>query len=80
MASLLMRLFRVGADKKKIQHYEYLQRDVDPRQSWDTLGELGDGAFGKVYKVSVCGERGQSCTVFKTCELCKRLERVASLV
>lgn len=58
MASLLMRLFRVGAEKKKIQHYEHLQRDVDPRQSWDTLRELGDGAFGKVYKVTVCGEGG----------------------
>ncbi|XP_062870748.1 STE20-like serine/threonine-protein kinase [Trichomycterus rosablanca] len=50
MASLLMRLFRVGVEKKKIQHYEHLRRDVDPQQKWNTLGELGDGAFGKVYK------------------------------
>nr|XP_005155384.1 STE20-like serine/threonine-protein kinase [Danio rerio]XP_021327922.1 STE20-like serine/threonine-protein kinase [Danio rerio] len=50
MASLLMRFFRLGVEKKRVRHYENLKRDVDPHQSWETLGELGDGAFGKVYK------------------------------
>ncbi|XP_056323294.1 serine/threonine-protein kinase 10 [Danio aesculapii] len=50
MASLLMRIFRMGVEKKRVRHYENLKRDVDPHQSWETLGELGDGAFGKVYK------------------------------
>uniref|UniRef100_A0AAR2JQA4 non-specific serine/threonine protein kinase n=1 Tax=Pygocentrus nattereri TaxID=42514 RepID=A0AAR2JQA4_PYGNA len=50
MAALLMRLFRLGVEKKRVRHYENLKRDVDPRESWETMGELGDGAFGKVYK------------------------------
>ena len=28
-----------------------LRMDVDPTIEWDFVGELGDGAFGKVYKV-----------------------------
>lgn len=51
MASLLMRIFRMGVEKKRVRHYENLKRDVDPHQMWETQGELGDGAFGKVYKV-----------------------------
>ncbi|XP_076875970.1 uncharacterized protein LOC143525655 [Brachyhypopomus gauderio] len=50
MATLLMRIFRLGTEKKRVRHYENLQRDVDPRHTWETLGEIGDGAFGKVYK------------------------------
>ncbi|XP_056592916.1 serine/threonine-protein kinase 10 [Triplophysa dalaica] len=51
MASLLMRIFRLGVEKKRIRLYENLKRDVDPHQMWETQGDLGDGAFGKVYKV-----------------------------
>ncbi|XP_052464353.1 serine/threonine-protein kinase 10 [Carassius gibelio] len=50
MTSLLMRIFRLGVEKKRIRHFENLKRDVDPHQMWETLGELGDGAFGKVFK------------------------------
>ena len=29
-----------------------LKMEQDPNQYWNFIGELGDGAFGKVYKVS----------------------------
>ncbi|XP_067089730.1 serine/threonine-protein kinase 10 [Osmerus mordax] len=51
MASIIMRILHLGAEKKKVKYYENLQRDIDPRETWETQGELGDGAFGKVYKV-----------------------------
>uniref|UniRef100_A0A8C7LES7 non-specific serine/threonine protein kinase n=1 Tax=Oncorhynchus kisutch TaxID=8019 RepID=A0A8C7LES7_ONCKI len=44
-----MSLKGLGSDKKKKQ-YEHVHRDENPEDIWEIIGELGDGAFGKVYK------------------------------
>uniref|UniRef100_A0A8D0ASG0 non-specific serine/threonine protein kinase n=1 Tax=Sander lucioperca TaxID=283035 RepID=A0A8D0ASG0_SANLU len=36
--------------KKKVKQYEHVHRDINPNDLWEIIGELGDGAFGKVYK------------------------------
>ncbi|XP_034033895.1 LOW QUALITY PROTEIN: serine/threonine-protein kinase 10 [Thalassophryne amazonica] len=36
--------------KKRLKQYEHVRRDVNPNDLWEIVGELGDGAFGKVYK------------------------------
>ncbi|KAJ8001880.1 hypothetical protein DPEC_G00173990 [Dallia pectoralis] len=43
------KIFKLGAEKKKKQ-YEHVHRDENPEEIWGIIGELGDGAFGKVYK------------------------------
>lgn len=46
-------MFHIGnneAKKKKV--FNNIKLDVDPEEYWEMIGELGDGAFGKVYKVS----------------------------
>ncbi|XP_076600118.1 STE20-like serine/threonine-protein kinase isoform X1 [Chaetodon auriga] len=43
------KIFKLGPDKKKKQ-YEHVHRDVNPEEIWEIIGELGDGAFGKVFK------------------------------
>ncbi|XP_027030903.2 STE20-like serine/threonine-protein kinase isoform X2 [Tachysurus fulvidraco] len=45
----LRKIFKIGTEKKKKQ-YEHVHRDVNPEEVWEIVGELGDGAFGKVYK------------------------------
>lgn len=44
------KIFKLGPEKKKKQ-YEHVHRDENPEEIWEIIGELGDGAFGKVYKV-----------------------------
>lgn len=41
-----------GNDAKKKKIYNNIKMDCDPSEFWDMIGELGDGAFGKVYKVN----------------------------
>lgn len=46
------RILRLSTfEKRKSREYEHVRRDVDPNEVWEIMGELGDGAFGKVYKV-----------------------------
>ncbi|XP_070595512.1 serine/threonine-protein kinase 10 [Erythrolamprus reginae] len=37
-------------EKRRSREYEHVRRDLDPNDVWEIVGELGDGAFGKVYK------------------------------
>ncbi|MCI4387023.1 hypothetical protein PGIGA_G00069470 [Pangasianodon gigas] len=48
--SLFGKIFRLPTDKKKVKQYEHVHRNVNPAEVWEIVGELGDGAFGKVYK------------------------------
>ncbi|KAM9450400.1 serine/threonine-protein kinase 10 [Clarias gariepinus] len=48
--SLFGKIFRLPTDKKKVKQYQHVHRNVNPADVWDLVGELGDGAFGKVYK------------------------------
>ncbi|XP_069828419.1 serine/threonine-protein kinase 10 [Dendropsophus ebraccatus] len=44
------RILRFSTDRKRLREYEHVRRDLDPSTVWDIVGDLGDGAFGKVYK------------------------------
>uniref|UniRef100_A0A8C6RNK8 non-specific serine/threonine protein kinase n=1 Tax=Nannospalax galili TaxID=1026970 RepID=A0A8C6RNK8_NANGA len=45
------RILRLSTfEKRKSREYEHVRRDLDPNDVWEIVGELGDGAFGKVYK------------------------------
>lgn len=39
-----------GGEAKKKRIYNNIRMDCDPAEYWEMIGELGDGAFGKVYK------------------------------
>jgi STE20-like kinase len=40
-----------GNEAKKKKVFNNIKMDIDPEEYWEMVGELGDGAFGKVYKV-----------------------------
>uniref|UniRef100_A0A8C5N918 non-specific serine/threonine protein kinase n=1 Tax=Gouania willdenowi TaxID=441366 RepID=A0A8C5N918_GOUWI len=49
--SLFSKIFRLPTlEKRKLKQYEHVHRDINPNDLWEIIGELGDGAFGKVYK------------------------------
>ncbi|MEE6517014.1 hypothetical protein FKM82_026892 [Ascaphus truei] len=48
--AFFLKLLRFGGEKQHLAECQWLGRDVNPEQDWEILRELGDGAFGKVYK------------------------------
>lgn len=48
-----------------------LRMEVDPAGSWDFIGELGDGAFGKVYKVILVHIHIRLIIMFNKCTNCR---------
>ncbi|XP_055595563.1 STE20-like serine/threonine-protein kinase isoform X3 [Uranotaenia lowii] len=47
----LKKVFHLGGgEAKKKRIFNNIRMDTDPADFWDMIGELGDGAFGKVYK------------------------------
>ena len=54
------KIFKLGSEKKKKQ-YKHVRRDENPEEVWDIIGELGDGAFGKVFKVGNASFRAALC-------------------
>lgn len=47
----LKKVFHLGSgEAKKKRLYNNVRMDTNPADIWDMIGELGDGAFGKVYK------------------------------
>lgn len=49
--------------KKKKQANDNIKRDQNPLEKWDIVGELGDGAFGKVYKVGASFSQDSNTTL-----------------
>ena len=47
--AFLLKLFK-GAAKHK-REYPNIRQGTDPLEQWQKIGELGDGSFGKVFKV-----------------------------
>ena len=45
------KFLKIGHDNAKPKLFANIKRGENPEQNWEKVGELGDGAFGKVYKV-----------------------------
>lgn len=41
----------LGSESKRRRVYQNIRFNDNPEDFWEIVGDLGDGAFGKVYKV-----------------------------
>ncbi|CAG0894161.1 unnamed protein product [Darwinula stevensoni] len=66
--SNLKKVFHKSAvDTKRQQTIHHIRKNANPKDLWQIVGELGDGAFGKVYKAQ--HKEKQILAAAKICEL-----------
>ncbi|XP_063708327.1 serine/threonine-protein kinase 10 isoform X2 [Culicoides brevitarsis] len=64
----LKKVFHLGSgEAKKKRLYNNVRMDTNPTDFWEMIGELGDGAFGKVYKAQ--NKETQRLAAAKMCTL-----------
>ncbi|GIX79424.1 hypothetical protein CDAR_228631 [Caerostris darwini] len=56
-----------GLENKRKKTYNNIRFSENPEDIWELVGELGDGAFGKVYKA--VNRENKECAAAKICEL-----------
>ena len=52
----------LSRSNKTKRDYLNLTRGKDPLEIWNKTGEIGDGAFGKVYRVSTAPVQTECCS------------------
>ncbi|XP_054714564.1 serine/threonine-protein kinase 10-like [Uloborus diversus] len=57
----------IASESKRRKVYHNIRFNEDPEEFWDIVGELGDGAFGKVYKAR--NRENGKLAAAKICEL-----------
>ncbi|TGZ62788.1 hypothetical protein CRM22_007252 [Opisthorchis felineus] len=62
----LLRKIKGPDEVKKKSSLDKVRRDIDPDEVWEVIGELGDGAYGKVYKAKQ--RKGETLTALKKVE------------
>ena len=58
---------RGKTNNNKKKKYPFILRDIDPKNIWEIVEDLGDGAFGKVYKV-----RNKQTNVFAAAKIVEK--------
>jgi len=48
-----MLLLSDDSKRKSKVHLQHVRRNQNPLDVWEIVNEIGDGAFGKVYKVNL---------------------------
>jgi len=51
--SFFKKILKIGQEAPKVKLYSNIKRGENPEHYWEKIGELGDGAFGTVYKVGI---------------------------